>query len=221
MVAFPKKALLFSLICLCAAGVASAAGPKSKNTNIQKCQDAAGTWHYGRTAADECTESKIIEMDKRGLTRNVIAAPPTERDLKKRQQMEEEKQREEQKIAEQKRRDQVLLGMYGHEDDIILVRDRKLTQLEYSIKANEDTVAALRSALKRLETQAADEEKTGKGVSEQTEMGIKRTKAQIANHEAVIAAKREEQKTLRAQFAADLERYRELKHSASAPPATK
>ena len=221
MLSFVRKALFFNLICLCVIGMANAADSRSKSTNIQKCQDASGGWHYGRTAADECAQSKVIEMDKRGLTRKVIAAPPTEGDLKKRQQMEEERHREEQRAAEQKRRDQVLLGMYGHEDDIILVRDRKLTQLEYSIKANEDTVAALRSALKRLEAQAADEEKSGKGVSDQTAMGIKRTQAQIANHESVIGSKREEQKTLREQFAADLERYRELKNQHSAAPAAK
>jgi hypothetical protein len=212
---FMRKTLLLCLICLPVAGTASAADAK-KSTKIQKCQDASGAWHYGRRAAEECTASKIIEMDQRGLTRKVIAAPPTELDQKKREQIEAERQKEEQKLADQKRRDQVLLGMYGHEDDIILVRDRKLSQLENSIKATEDTLTALRSALARIQAQGAEEEKSSKGISDQTAMGIKRTEAQIANHEAAIATKREEQRSLREEFAADLVRYRELKN----PPST-
>ena len=209
---FIRKTLFLSLICLFVAGTAIAANKKG-STKITKCQDASGTWHYGRTAADECAQSKIIEMDKRGLTRKVIAAPPSERDLEAHQLREEERKKEEQRLAEQKRRDQVLLGLYSHEDDIILVRDRKHRELENSIKATEDTLTGLRSALTRMQAQAADDKKSRKS--------IERAKVQIANHEAAIVAKRKEQHVLRDQYTADLERFRELKTRQSRRAETK
>ncbi len=49
--------------------------------------------------------------------------------------------------------------------------------------------------------------KPSKEVAEQ----IAQTQAQIARHEAAIAAKRQEQDVIRGQAAADLKRYRELK----------
>ena len=111
----------------------------------------------------------------------------------------------------------MLLATYGHEDDISYTRDRKLAQLENSIKASEETLKSLRAVLTRLETQASEESRGGKTVPPQTVKNIAQTKNQIANHEAVVQNKRQEQEAVRKQAAADLERYRELK-KAPAPP---
>ena len=105
----------------------------------------------------------------------------------------------------------MLLATYGHEDDISYTRDRKLAQLENSIKASEETLKSLRAVLTRLETQASEESRGGKTVPPQTVKNIAQTKNQIANHEAVVQNKRQEQEAVRKQAAADLERYRELK----------
>ena len=47
------------------------------------------------------------------------------------------------------------------------------------------------------------------------------TRAQIARHESLIADKRQEQEAMRKQYAAELERYRELKKQQVAGPAKK
>lgn len=198
--------LIVSLLGLAAAGSAIAAGSK-----IKKCQDATGKWHYGTTAARECAQSKVIELDGSGYQRKVIAAPPTEAELKQREANKEERERLAKETEHNARHDEILLATYGHEDDITYIRDRKLGQLESSIKATEDTLDPLRKALGRLQAQAADEQKRGKGVSEQTAQGIARSEAQIAKHEAAIAKKRQEQETLRTQYEADYKRYLELK----------
>ncbi len=181
------------------------------STKIKKCQDETGKWHYGDTAAAECSKSKVIEITDRGIKTKVIAAPPTEAELKERERRKEELEKERKLAEERARKDRILLSTYGHEKDILYVRDRKLAQIEASIKASEETLKSLQAVQARMEKQAAEEQKTGK-ISKQTAKGLAQTKAQVAKHEAAVAAKRKEQETLRKQYAADLERYRELKN---------
>jgi len=192
-----------------------------KSSSIKKCQDATGKWHYGDTAAEECAKSKVTVITEKGTTKRVIAAPPTEAELKEREEQRETIEAEQARAAERARKDTLLLSTYSVEDDIIYIRDRKIAQIEASIKASEETLKPLRAALTRMEAQAAEESKDPKA-AEATAKNIETTRNQIARHEGVIAAKRQEQEALRKQYAEELERYRELKRkSPAAPAATK
>lgn len=211
----PSKLPAFLLalgLLLTAGGVQAAAG---KTSSIKKCQDATGKWHYGDSAAEECAKSKVTVITEKGTTKSVIAAPPTEKELKEREAQRESIEAEQARAAEQQRKDALLLSTYGVEEDIIYIRDRKIAQIESSIKASEQTLKPLRAALARMEAQAADESKDPKA-AEVTAKNIETTRNQIARHEAAITAKRQEQETLRQQHASELERYRELKKKAPA-----
>lgn len=190
----------------------SAFGPHAAYAvqTIKKCQDATGHWHYGDTASAECARSKITVMSDEGITKKVIAAPPTEQELKERETNREVQETAQKKADEQAKKDVLLLSSYGVEDDITYVRDRKIAQIEAFIKASEQTLTPMRAALARMEAQMADESKSGKP-DETTVKNIELTKAQIARHEAAIADKHKEQEAIRAEYDQDLVRYRELK----------
>jgi len=187
----------------------------TKGITIKKCQDATGMWHYGDTAADECAKSKITVMTEEGTTKKVIAAPPTEEELRQRAAHQEAEDAARQKAEEQAKKDALLLSTYGGENDITYIRDRKIAQIESTIKASEDTLKSLRAALSRMEAQATAEPKGGK--DDKTALkNIEMTRAQIARHESLIADKRQEQEAMRKQYAEELVRYREIKkHQAS------
>jgi hypothetical protein len=190
-------------------------------SSIKKCQDATGKWHYGDNAADECAKSKVTVITVKGTTKSVIAAPPTEAELKAREEQRESIEAEQARAVERARKDTLLLSTYGVEDDIIYIRDRKIAQIEASVKASEETLKPLRAALTRMEAQAAEESKDAKA-AEATAKNIEMTRKQITRHEGAIAAKRQEQEALRKQYTEELERYRELKKkSPAAPAATK
>lgn len=191
----------------------------SNTSAIKKCQDATGKWHYGDNAAEECAKSKITVITEKGTTKRVIAAPPTEQELKEREAQRETIEAEQAHAAERARKDTLLLSTYGVEDDIIYIRDRKIAQIEASIKASEETLKPLRAALTRMEAQAADESKDAKA-AEATAKNIEMTRSQIARHEGAVAVKRQEQEALRKQYAEELERYRELKKKAPAPASS-
>jgi hypothetical protein len=187
---------------------------------IKKCQDATGKWHYGDSAAEECSRSKVTVITEKGVTKSVIAAPPTEAELKEREAQRETIEAEQARAAERARKDTLLLSTYGVEDDIIYIRDRKIAQVEASIKASEETLKPLRAALARMEAQAAEESKDPKA-AEATTKNIETTRNQIVRHEGAIAAKRQEQEALRKQYTEELERYRELKKKSPAAPVSK
>ncbi len=217
---FPLLSLLLLLPpAATAADVKGGAAADAKSSkSIKKCQDASGKWHYGDSAAAECAKSKITEISEKGTRKKEIAAPPTEEELKAREQRKDELEQEQKLTEAKKRRDELLLSTYGHEDDITYTRDRKLAQIDNSIKASEDTLKSLRAALTRLEGQAAEESRGGKALPT-TAKSIEQTKKQIETHEAAIRTRRQEQEAVRKQAAADLERYRELKLAPVKKPA--
>jgi hypothetical protein len=213
----PKKpsCLLALSLSLIVAGAHAA-----ETTTIKKCKDATGRWHYGDTAAEECAKSKITVMSDEGTTKKVIAAPPTEEELKQREAQRETIEAEQARAVERARKDTLLLSTYGVEDDIIYIRDRKIAQIEASVKASEETLKPLRAALARMEAQAVEESKDAKA-AQATADNIEMTRKQIARHEGAIATKRQEQEALRKQYTEELERYRELKKKAPVAPAAK
>ena len=192
---------------------------------IKKCKDATGRWHYGDTAAEECATSKITVMSDQGTTKKVIDAPPTEAELKQIEAQREVDAEKQKQATEQAKKDALLLSTYGGEDDITYIRDRKIAQIETSIKASEETLKSLNAALSRMEKQETDDAKTGKADEDKSgAKNIEQTKIQIARHETLIAEKRKEQDVLRQQYADELTRYRELKKQQStkvAPTAVK
>lgn len=188
---------------------AAAADPKAGG--IKKCRDETGKWHYGDNAADACAKSKITVINDKGLTKKEIAAPPTEGELKQREAQKAELQRAEERAKEQAKQDEILLATYANEADIVFIRDRKLAQLESTIRNHQDTLNLLRTSLSQFETQAAAETKANKAVSENTQSTLDRTRNQISQNESAIVQKRQEQDAIRARAEVDIQRFRQLK----------
>jgi len=199
-------------------GLAGAA-TEGKSPRIKKCQDAAGRWHYGDTADESCARSKVLELNKHGVRTSEIAAPLTELELKMKAVQAAAEAEAKKHTEEQAASDRQLLATYGHEDDIAMARDRKIADIDASIKATEETLSSLRAAYARSRAQAADESAGGKKISAETQKELVNTQNQIRSHEALIAAKHSEKEKIRATSTAELARYRELK-SRPLPAAT-
>ncbi len=187
-----------------------AADPPANKGKIKKCQDAAGRWHYGDTADEQCSQSKVIEINKRGIETKEIAAPLTEEERKARELEQAEQEKEAQLAAERKRQDKILLGTYASEADITTMRDRKLAEIDVQIRGSQGTLKTQQDALARLQAKTKAEG-GGKPASEQTLASVAKTEAAIAKQQAFIQTKQPEQETVKQKFQADLERYRQLK----------
>lgn len=190
---------------------AAVAASDSKSGRIKKCQDSAGRWHYGDTADAACARSKVIELSKEGVQTREISAPLTEAELAARAAREAEAALAKKRAEAQAASDRQLLATYGHEDDIALARDRKLADLDATIKTTEETQLSLRAAYARARAQAADETAGGKKMSAETAKELAHAETQVRKHDEIIAAKQAEKEKLREKSVAELARYRELK----------
>ena len=204
---------------LCSVLLASFAASAQAGT-IKKCKDESGQWHYGDDAAAACANSKIIEMNNRGITKKVIDAPPSASDLDefRKKQMEAEKAKE--AAAEQKKRDKTLLDTYAVEDDIIYARDRQVAQLNNSIQSGEETLKSLTAVRDRMRAAATEEKETKGSVSKNTLANLERAEKQVEQHTKNLNDKRKEVADIRKRYDDDLQRYRELKGIASPAPST-
>lgn len=210
---------VFPLLLVALFAVAApASGADDKKGRIKKCQDAAGQWHYGDSADEQCARSKVIELDTRGIKRKEIAAPLTEAELKAREQNREQEEKARKLVEDQLRRDQQLLATYALEEDITHTRDRKISEIEVQIRASLETQTSLRGSLTRLQAQAAEEQRAGKPVSPQTAKTIANNENQIAKYETSIVKLKQEQDAMRVQYETELLRFRELKRK-PIPPA--
>lgn len=187
-----------------------AADPPADKGKIKKCQDAAGRWHYGDTADQECSQSKVIEMNKRGVETKQIAAPLTAEERQAKELEQAEKEKEAQLAAVRKRTDKILLSTYTNEADIAAMRDRKLAEIDVQVRGSQATLKTQQDALARLQAKTKAEG-NGKPASEQTLTSIAKIEAAIAKQQAFIQTKQQEQEIVKQQFQADLERYRQLK----------
>lgn len=206
-----KRFLTLSLLAIFSLSSASAYAGPNDSPRIKKCQDTHGRWHYGDTADSQCKQSKVVEMNKQGITTKEIPAPLTPKELEQRELNKNTVAAEKKKAEEQARQDQILLATYGHEDDISFVRDRKIADIDGQVKASLQTLTSLGNALKRVQAQAAEEQRGGKPISEATTKHIANIEAQIAKHQQYVALKKQEEEATRIQAEKDMARYRELK----------
>jgi hypothetical protein len=181
-----------------------------KDTKIFKCQDAQGRWHYGSTAADECARSKVTVMTDQGTVRREIEAPPTEEELKKREEQRVLDTKKKMDSEERARRDRILLSTYTTVEELEQFRIRKLTEMEKVITSSETTLNSLRRSLERIETEAAEEQKAGK-VNPKTAKALEQARAQVDRHNQQILKRQQELENMRKQFDEDIARYRELR----------
>lgn len=196
---------LTPLIAMLALGFAGAAGAQT----IKKCQDANGKWHYGDFAAEQCERSRITEIDDRGLKVRERDVPPTEEEIRAREEAaarleEERREREKQRLVDER-----LLSTYESPEAIVRAREERLEAIQTSIQINEDFLARLQQ--RRQEKIAIrDDGDTPADQRARAKERIEELDAQIRQYESAIESKMQERQSVKERYGADLERYREL-----------
>ena len=110
--------------------------------------------------------------------------------------------------------DRMLIDTFDSEDDLLLARDGQISSLEAQVRMAQGMVGKLEKTLADMVAHAAQIERSGQALPEDLARNVALTQRQIAEQQDVIAARRAEQDTVRASFARDLARFRELRGSA-------
>lgn len=171
-----------------------------------------GVKECGSVVPPEYSQQRIETRGKSGRVIEVKERAKTKAELAEIDRLAKLKEIEDAKIAEQKKKDDILLKTFTRERDINMLRDSKVNVIEGIITVTNSNNKALKKKLEKLQKKAANIERRGKKPPANLLEDIKTIENRISKNKKSINSKREEQKTIRAKFANDLQRFRTLKN---------
>lgn len=174
-----------------------------------------GVKECGTYVPPEYSQKRIETRSDTGRVVEVKERAKTKEELAEIERLAKLKEIEDAKIAEQKKKDDVLLKTFSTERDINMLRDSKINVIEGIVTVTNSNNKALKKKLEKLQKRAANAERSGKKPSQNIIDDIKSIQNQLSKNKASIKLKREEQKKIREKFAKDMQRFKTLKNKSS------
>ncbi len=205
-----RVCLLACLLALPATGLAS--------KQLYRWVDSQGKVHYGDTLPPEYARQGNAELTKSG--RVVKETPPalTPEQIKARQEAEARDREAKRKAEEDRRRDKALLASYTTLEELDLAERRNLEAMDIQVKSYELRIKSVEGRLAGLKRQEAGFAARKRPVPADLTEDIRRAEEEIQRLNAQVAQAHQEKEAIRARFAADRKRYRELKGLAESRP---
>jgi len=191
------------------ADAASKQGTAPNSEEVYRCRDANGRFVYGQAIPAQCMEQDIEVVDGSGRVVRVI---PGRRSME--EAAAQKSQEEALKAAAQ--RDRTLLATYLSVADIERLRDQRLELLEQQSRVTEQYIANLRERESRLITDVQrfrpyNESPEAPPVPDHLAEEMVNTVNGLVVYEEQLAKNTAERNKLRAEFDADITRFKELK----------
>ena len=170
-----------------------------------------GVKECGSYVPAEYSQKRIETRGKGGRVVEVKERAKNKAELAEIERLKKLKEIEDAKLAEQKKKDDILLKTFSTERDINMLRDSKINVIDGIITVTNSNNKALKKKLEKLQKRAANIERQGKKPSKAILDDISTIENRLKKNTASIKAKREEQEVIRKKFAEDLEHFKELK----------
>jgi hypothetical protein len=190
------------------ANAASNSSSKSSTGVTYRWVDEQGVVHYGDSVPPQYAQKEQSVLNSQGVEIQRLDAPKSPE-----QQAAEDHARQE--VIRKKQHDSFLLSTYTSVHDIEALRDLRLEQLRGQRIAAEQYVENLHSRLSTLQTRAMlfkpySERPEARRMPDDLAEDLVRTLNELHTQSNTLAVKGQEETTLKANFQADIERYREL-----------
>ncbi|MGB5202334.1 MAG: DUF4124 domain-containing protein, partial [Sedimenticolaceae bacterium] len=178
-----------------AAGLATAviSAPASAG-NIKKWVDENGVTHYGTAVPPQYKDKAHTELNQRGIAIKRYERAKTDEEIQREKALEALRAEQRKLLLEQQERDRILLSLYRNEDDLVMARDGKITQLDAQIKLKHGDIRRLKNRLSEFQADAAATERSGKQISERQKANLESTQRSIEKSYAMILAKEDEKR---------------------------
>ena len=223
MLVASRPSLIMLLVSMALGTVASAAPNQhssQKGGIAYRWVDDQGVVHYGDNIPPQYASQDRTILNSQGVEVGHLDAQKTPEE-------EAAAARVRDALMKQKQHDAFLVSTYTSVKDIEALRDARLDQLKAQRAADEQYVESLRVRLAALQSRALayrpyTERKDGWRMPDDLAENLVRTVNELRVQSSALAAKGAEETALRAQFQADIERYRELHaiHSQMPAPST-
>lgn len=194
--------------------IATMAAPWSvplANANTYRWVDENGQIQYSDHLPPQDVGRAYSILNKEGVTINSVEQAKTKEQLEEAARLQQRRDEQARLVRERATYDHILLDTYTKVSDLEETRDRYIATLEGSIKVAQHKLANLTRDLEKLGKTAANLEREGKRVPEDMSKDIATLRTQIEAENDFIRAQRTQQKEVGDKFAADIERYKELK----------
>ncbi len=199
---------LAGIAVLTAAGTMAVSGA----TQFFKCwTNKDGVKECGNAVPPEYAQTGHTAYNQKGLTVGQQARAKSPEQFAEEQRQLEARKAEELARKERDLQDRILLQTFTTEDDLLLARNGRLSEIGGQIKLTESRTQKLQTNLDQLVKSAADFERAGKPLPERLDTDIRSVRQQITDNDSFIDRKRQESAAISQKFDADLQRWRELK----------
>lgn len=179
--------------------------------NIKKWVDENGVTHYGAVVPPQYMDRKHEELDEHGIIKKRHERAPTAEEIEKEKALAALRAEQQKLLEEQQERDRILLSLYRNEDDLVMARDGKITQLDGQIKLKHGDIRRLKNRLSEFQADAAATERSGKQLNERQKANLESTQRSIEKSYAMILAKEDEKRATLESYDYDLTRFRQLR----------
>lgn len=173
----------------------------TNNEGVRECGEAVPP-EFAQQSHEVIKQSGAVEETQRARTPEELVE-----EERKAAEVAQIKQAEQEKA----RQDSILLATFSTIEDIERVRDEQVAALAATISVTNTRNTKIQDDLdKRIEAAAA-EERAGKAPNEALMKDIESLRRQISNNQQFIDTKHQEQDGIREQYAAKIQRFKELK----------
>jgi hypothetical protein len=178
----------------------------TNDEGVRECGNVVPAKYAQRGYQSVNQQGVVVGRERRAKTQEELAV---ERRLDA--QKKTQKQETERLAKIQERKDRVLLDTFTTEEDLVLAHKGRFAAIDSRLIHTKQIISVLKSDLKGLERTAAQQERSGKPVSGETENKIAYIQQRIAQQQQFVSDRHDEKSDLDEQFKKDIARYRELK----------
>lgn len=192
--------------------MAGLADAQAGGKKLYRWVDRNGQVHYGDRIPPEYADQDREVLNQRGVAVGREQGTLTAAEAR----AQEEAARAEREVRERQRRDRMLLSTYQSVQEIEVLRDRRIELVDSQLTIQEQSLANLRQRHALLEKQAHryqphNQAAGAQPMPEGLGADLDRSRSDIATQERNLAKKREERAAILASFAADIQRFQELR----------
>ncbi len=193
-------------------------------STLFRCVDDKGVTHYGETMPAACAKKDVTELSKQGRTIRKMDAPLTPEQQKIRDVADAKQRDSDKKVADQRQKDLALLGTYGAEREIDVIRDKGVAQLDLRRKFLEARIGDVEARLVKVNNQmefyvagksksakSKDGKEAAREVPPQLQSDFDRAKSDRVNLLVEIERLEHDKKDIVARYETEKDRFRRLK----------
>jgi len=177
-----------------------------------KCwTNSDGIRECGNVVPPEYAQKGHDELNSQGIRLKSHERALTKEEIAERKRLEAEEKAKQEAIKAKEKQDMVLLNTFANEDEIVMLRNGKITALRTEIRLTYKSLNKAKNRLIESRKQAAGFERSGKPAPKKLTDDIASNQKQIDNYEKFIESKKEELNKINTQFDSNLKRFRELR----------